>query len=102
MSYYKYHVFFCTHQREDGTACCGNHDAQALREYAKDLIKNLKMAGPGKCRINNAGCMDRCNKGPIIAVYPEAVWYTYKNKADIDEIIQKHLQNGQVVDRLTV
>jgi len=102
MSYYKYHVFFCTHQRENGTACCANHGAQMVRDYAKDQVKKLKLQGPGKCRINNAGCMDRCAEGPVLAVYPEGVWYTYHNKADIDEIIEEHLQHGRIVERLKI
>lgn len=102
MSYYKYHVFFCTNQRENGTACCQNHDAQAMRDYAKDRVKQLKLSGRGKCRINNAGCMDRCGQGPVIAVYPEGVWYSYKNREDIDEIIREHLQNDRIVERLKI
>lgn len=102
MSYYKHHVFFCTHQRDNGAACCAEHNAQDLRDYAKDRIKSLKLAGPGKCRINNAGCMDRCVKGPVCVIYPEAVWYTYRNQADIDEIIERHLQHGEVVKRLQI
>lgn len=102
MSYYNYHVFFCTHQREDGAVCCADHDALALRDYAKDQIKKMKLKESRKCRINNAGCMDRCNEGPVLVVYPEGVWYTYANEADIDEIIQQHLQNGRVVERLKI
>ena len=51
-------------------------------------------------RVNQAGCLDRCAGGPVLVVYPEAVWYTYVDHADIDEIIESHLQNGQVVERL--
>lgn len=102
MSYYKHHVFFCTNQREDGRACCADHDAELLRDYAKEQIKALKLNGPGKCRINNAGCLDRCSKGPVIVVYPEAVWYTFKSKEDIDEIIREHLQHDRVVERLKI
>ena len=102
MSYFKHHVFFCTNRREDGSACCADHDAESLREYAKEQVKNMKMNGRGKCRINSAGCMDRCAKGPVLAVYPEAVWYSYTNKADIDEIIEEHLQNGRIVERLKI
>lgn len=102
MNYYTRHVFFCTNQRDNGAACCADHDAQALCDYAKDQVKKLKLSGAGKCRINNAGCLDRCNKGPVMVIYPEGIWYTYKNKADIDEIIEKHLQHGIVVDRLRV
>lgn len=102
MSYFKHHVFFCTNHREDGTACCADHDAETLREYAKERVKKLKMNGRSKCRINSAGCMDRCAQGPVLAVYPEGVWYTYTNKADIDEIIEEHLQNGRIVERLKI
>lgn len=101
-SHFKYHVFFCTNQREDGSACCADHDAQAMRDYAKQRIKELGLNGPGKCRVNSAGCMDRCGEGPVIAVYPEAVWYTYVDQADIDEIIQEHLVNGRPVSRLKI
>lgn len=100
--YYRYHVFFCTNKRDDGSACCANHDAQALRDYAKARIKSLGLAGAGRVRINNAGCLDRCNEGPVIVVYPEGVWYTYVDKQDIDEIIQKHLIDGEAVDRLRI
>lgn len=102
MSYYKKHVFFCTNQRENGAACCQDHDAQGFRDYAKDRLKQLKLSGPGKCRINNAGCLDRCKEGPVMVVYPDGVWYRYANRADIDEIIETHLLNGRIVDRLTV
>lgn len=102
MSYYQYHVFFCTHQRDDGTVCCANSDAQMMRDYAKEKVKNLKLTGKGKCRVNNAGCLDRCKEGPIIAIYPEGTWYTYADKADIDEIIEQHLQKGQIVERLKI
>jgi len=50
--------------------------------------------------VNKAGCLDRCSGGPVAVVYPEAVWYTYVDQADIDEIVQSHLKNGQVVQRL--
>lgn len=102
MSYYKHHVFFCTNQREDGRACCADRSAVACLDYAKEKIKSLRLNGPGKCRVNKAGCLDRCNKGPVIVVYPEGVWYSYSGKEDIDEIIHEHLQNNQVVERLKI
>lgn len=51
-------------------------------------------------RVNKAGCLDRCAGGPVAVVYPEAVWYSYVDAADIDEIVDSHLKNGQVVGRL--
>jgi len=74
----------------------------AMRDYAKARIKQLGLAGPGKVRINQAGCLDRCAEGPIIVVYPEGVWYTYVDRSDIDEIIDRHLMHGQIVDRLRI
>jgi len=101
-NYYKYHVFFCVNQREAGEACCAAKGAQAMRDYAKKKIKSLKLSGPGQCRINNAGCMDRCNEGPVIAIYPEGTWYTYVDQDDIDEIIDEHLVHGRIVKRLKI
>lgn len=102
MSHFKHHVFFCTNQRAAGENCCANYNANELRDYAKQRCKALGLNGEGKVRINNAGCLDRCDLGPVLVVYPEAIWYTYVDKADIDEIIESHLQKGQPVQRLMV
>ena len=102
MSHFKHHLFFCCNQREPGANCCNNHGAQDLRDYAKKRVKELGLAGEGKVRINQAGCLDRCEEGPVIVVYPEAVWYTYVDRADIDEIIDEHVTHGRVVDRLKI
>jgi len=102
MSHYRYHVFFCTNLREDGSACCQRFNAQAMRDYAKKRSKELGIAGAGKVRINSAGCMDRCSEGPVLVVYPDETWYTYVDREDIDEIIDQHLVKGQVVDRLKI
>ena len=102
MSFYKHHVFFCCNQREAGhpRGCCNDKGATRLRDYAKGQIKKLGLAGEGKVRINQAGCLDRCELGPCIVVYPEGVWYRYLDEEDIDEIIDRHLQKGEIVDRL--
>ena len=101
MSYYRYHVFFCTNRRDDG-ACCQDHDAQAMRDYAKGRVKQRGLAGPGGVRINSAGCLDRCGEGPVIVIYPEGTWYTYVDQEDIDEISDQHLGQGRVVERLKI
>jgi (2Fe-2S) ferredoxin len=100
MAYYRYHVFFCVNRREDGRACCANHQAQEVRDYAKQRIKALGLDGAGGVRINTAGCMDRCEEGPVMVIYPEGTWYTYVDKEDIDEIIDQHLEHGHIVERL--
>jgi (2Fe-2S) ferredoxin len=102
MSHFKHHLFFCCNQREPGANCCNNHGAQILRDYAKNKVKALGLAGEGKVRINQAGCLDRCDKGPVLVVYPEAVWYTFIDREDIDEIVTEHLQHGRVVERLKI
>jgi (2Fe-2S) ferredoxin len=100
MSYYRHHVFFCTNLREDGSQCCAQCGAQAMRDHLKRRCKELGLAGPGGVRINTAGCMDRCGEGPVVAVYPEGVWYTYVDREDVEEILREHILGGRVVDRL--
>jgi len=99
-NYYQHHVFFCTNQRDNGAACCADFNANSLRQYAKQRIQSLQLTGKGGIRINSAGCLDRCNEGPVLVVYPDAVWYSYLDQSDIDEIIDKHLCQGQIVERL--
>jgi (2Fe-2S) ferredoxin len=100
MSYYNHHVFFCLNQRENGEACCADHNAKSAFDHCKTRIKAEGLAGPGGVRINKAGCLDRCAGGPVLVVYPAATWYTYVDKADLDEIIDSHLKGGQPVQRL--
>lgn len=102
MSYYQHHLFFCTNERPDGAErpSCGRCDSARLRAYAKSRLKALGLAGPGGARANTAGCLDRCEEGPCLVVYPEGVWYTYIDEADLDEIIQSHLVEGRPVTRL--
>ena len=100
MSYYQRHVFFCLNQRSNGEASCGDHDAQGAFDHCKSRVKQLGLAGKGGVRVNKAGCLDRCAGGPIAVVYPEAVWYSYVDESDIDEIVQSHLRDGVLVPRL--
>ena len=102
MSYYRHHVFFCTNLRPDGSACCQQYDAQGMRDYAKQRSKQLGIAGRAGVRINTAGCLDRCQEGPVLVVYPEGVWYTYLDQSDVDEIIEEHLIHGRIVERLRI
>jgi len=101
MSYYQRHIFFCQNKRDpaDGV-CCAGRNAAAMLDYAKGRAKKLNLLGPGKVRINKAGCLDRCELGPVAVVYPEGVWYTYVDEEDIDEILESHLRDGKIVERL--
>ena len=98
-SYYERHIFFCLNQRE-GEASCAEHHARAAYDRCKAQVKSLGLSAPGQVRVNQAGCMNRCAAGPVAVVYPEAVWYTYVDEHDIDEIVESHLKNGTVVERL--
>lgn len=101
-SHYDKHVFFCTNDRgaDAERPSCNMCGSQKLRDYAKARAKKLGLTGPGKVRINKAGCLDRCEEGPVCVIYPEAVWYTYVDEEDIDEIIESHLIKGRLVKRL--
>ena len=88
MSYFQHHVFFCCNQRGAGETCCNALGASEMQTYAKDRIGQLKLKGQGKVRINKASCLDRCDSGPVLVVYPEAVWYTYVDENDIEEIFR--------------
>ena len=99
-AYYSRHVFFCLNQRGKGEDSCGEHRAQEGFDRCKSQVKAAGLSGPGRVRVNKAGCLDRCAGGPVAVVYPEAVWYTFVDKDDIDEIVESHLKNGRVVERL--
>ncbi len=98
--YYERHIFFCTNRREDGRACCAAASAERLQAHAKAKVKELGLSGAGKVRVNKAGCLDRCDLGPVAVVYPEGVWYTFVDEQDIDEIVESHLRDGLPVERL--
>ena len=100
VSYYKHHVFMCVNERADGSQCCAQCNAQASRDFLKKRTKEMGLAGPGGVRINTAGCLDRCAEGPVAVVYPEAIWYTYVDTEDLEEILQRHLIGGELVERL--
>lgn len=97
--FYDAHVFVCTNRRPAGhpRGCCAEKGADELRDYMKSRAKAL---GLKNVRINAAGCLDRCELGPTLVIYPEGVWYGYRSKEDIDEILKTHLQGGGRVKRL--
>ena len=100
--FYHRHLFFCTNDRgpDAERPFCNQCGSAKLRDYAKSRIKKLGMHGQGKVRVNKAGCLDRCEEGPVCVVYPEGIWYTYIDEEDVDEIIESHIVNGNPVARL--
>lgn len=100
--YYKYHVFFCTNKRTDGRASCQDCHAAEMRDYMKQRIKEAGESGKGKIRINKAGCLDRCESGPVVVIYPQGTWYTYLDEEDIDDIIDSLMNDRGPVERLLI
>ena len=97
--YFRCHVFCCMNERPPGheRGCCKEKGAIRLRNYLKARAKELGLEG---VRINQAGCLDRCELGPTMVIYPEGVWYHYGSIEDAEEILQTHLVKGGRVKRL--
>jgi (2Fe-2S) ferredoxin len=98
--YYQRHIFFCLNDRENGEKSCAHDGAQRAFDHCKARVKKAGLAGPGQVRVNKSGCLDRCAGGPVAVVYPEGVWYTYVDESDVDEIVESHLERGEIVKRL--
>lgn len=97
--YYVSHLFFCTNERAAGhpRGCCKEKGSVGLRDYMKAKAKAMGLAG---VRVNSAGCLDRCELGPTLVIYPEGVWYRAATREDVDEILQVHVARGGRVERL--
>ena len=97
--FYRAHVFCCTNERPEGhpRGCCKGKGSERLRNYMKARAKEL---GLKDVRINASGCLDRCELGPSVVIYPEGVWYTVRTPEDVDEVLKTHLIGGGRVRRL--
>ena len=102
--FYSRHIFMCTNVRPEGhpRGCCSARAAEAggvdkLRAYMREKAKEL---GVENIRCNAAGCLDRCEFGPNMVIYPEGVGYRYESQEDIDEILETHVKIGGRVARL--
>lgn len=92
--FYRAHVFVCCNRRPEGHArgSCAAKGSEDVRAYMKARIKEL---GLKKVRVNQAGCLDRCEAGPCIVIYPEGVWYRIGTREDAERVIQEHLVSGR-------
>lgn len=101
-SYYRAHIFVCTNERPAGhpRGSCGAKGSEKLRNYMKTRAKELGLGLDEGVRVNNAGCLERCELGPTVVIYPDGVWYRAESFADIDEILAVHVQQGGRVARL--
>ncbi|MBI2711461.1 MAG: (2Fe-2S) ferredoxin domain-containing protein [Bdellovibrio sp.] len=98
----KRHVFVCTHERppENPKGCCKHKDAEQLVSLFKKEI--AKKGIVSEVRAQKAGCLDICEFGPSVVVYPEGVWYGHVTAADVTEIVESHLIGGNPIERLKI
>ncbi len=99
---YRRHVFVCTNQREPGSArpSCNANGTSQLHAQLKQAVDAAGLKGT--VRVNKAGCLDQCEHGPNVVVYPEAVWYGHVSTADVAEIVASHLVAGRPLERLVL
>lgn len=96
---YKKHIFVCTNQRSEGTRpSCGEAHGLALVAALKKAIKDKGLNT--EVRAQKAGCLDICEYGPSLVVYPDGVFYQHVSLADVEEIVTEHIENDRVVERL--
>ena len=99
---FKHHLFICTNTRPAGhpRGCCNPDGSARLREHFKSEVKrkNLKAT----VRANASGCLDQCEHGPNVVVYPEGIWYGNVQLDDVDEILESHIIHGKPVERLRI
>jgi (2Fe-2S) ferredoxin len=91
--YFDAHLFVCCNRRPDNhpRGSCAAKGSDKLRDYMKARGKEL---GLENIRVNSAGCLDRCELGPCLVIYPEGVWYKIETTADIDAILENHVRDG--------
>jgi (2Fe-2S) ferredoxin len=102
MPYLERHLFICTNRRDPANpkGSCAQKGGEALKDrFKKELYdRGLK----GKVRANAAGCLDQCEHGCSVVVYPEQVWYGRVTVDDVPEIIEQHIVGGKIVERLLI
>ena len=98
---YRLHVFCCTNERPEThwRSCCASKRSRELCDY---MCRRAMVMGIRRIRVNHAGCLNVCDHGPVMVIYPEGVWYTYQTESDIDEILRCHIVGGVVVGRLAL
>lgn len=96
------HIFVCCNRREPGNSrgCCDPEGSEALREAFKNELKKRKL-GP-LVRANKAGCLDQCELGPTVVIYPQAIWYGGVQISDVPRILDETVVGGKILDDLLI
>ena len=100
MPKFEHHLFVCVNERDQSASrpSCANEHGKKLKGALKDAVKDAGLKG--KVRVNESGCLDQCEHGAVVVVYPDNVWYGFVHSRDAEEIVREHLVNGRPVDRL--
>jgi (2Fe-2S) ferredoxin len=91
--YFSAHLFVCCNRRPEGhpRGSCAAKGSERLRDYTKARVKEM---GLSDVRVNSAMCLDRCELGPTLVIYPDGVWYRITSPADIDRVLEGHVRQG--------
>jgi (2Fe-2S) ferredoxin len=102
MPAFSYHIFVCGNVRAPGhkRGCCDPDGNQKLREAFK---KELKEAGFGPlARANHSGCLEQCEHGPTVVIYPQGIWYGGVKVEDVPRIVAKTIVGGEILNDLVI
>src|SRR5262245_8227800 len=102
MPKFTHHIFVCCNTRQPGHSrgCCNPDGSCQLRELLKAEVKKRNLAG--QVRVNQAGCLDQCEYGPNLVIYPQAIWYGHLKPQDVARIVDQTVINGHVIEELRI
>jgi (2Fe-2S) ferredoxin len=102
MPKFEKHIFICVNERtpEDPRGCCKERGSEKIRELFKEEVARRGLKG--KVRANAAGCLDHCEHGPTVVIYPDGVWYKVQTPEDVKEIMDEHIEGNRIVTRLAI
>jgi (2Fe-2S) ferredoxin len=97
---YDYHVFVCANQKPEGKKCCGEETGMEAVKFLREKFRGQD--NEKKIRIQRAGCLDLCSRGPALVIYPEGTFYRFQNQDDLNLISEEHLKKGKLVENLVI
>lgn len=101
MSAFESHIFVCCNQRDSGSRCSCDPDGDGeLKSCFKKELKRLGLKQ--QVRANEAGCLDQCELGPTIVIYPQGIWYGRVTPDDVPRIVEETIINGRILPDLLI
>lgn len=102
MTSFTHHIFICCNQRDAGhvRGCCDPDGGGALKQAFKNAIARRGLRP--QVRANLAGCLDQCELGPTVVIYPAGIWYGGVGTGDVDRILDQTVVGGEIIDELLI